>query len=112
ASFRFSAAFALPSLRPSILPPVSLSFVLKTAWRDARPSWRRLVFTAASVVLGVAALVAVGSFGTNLQRTLDDQARGLLGADLEVSARSAPTPETEALLAGLGRSEEHTSELQ
>jgi len=81
---------------------VSLSFVLKTAWRDARPSWRRLVFTAASVVLGVAALVAVGSFGGNLQRTLDDQARGLLGADLEVSARSAPTPETEALLAGLG----------
>jgi len=32
-------------------------------------------------VLGVAALVAVGSFGTNLQHTLDDQARGLLGAD-------------------------------
>lgn len=81
---------------------MSLSFVIKTAVRDARPAWRRLVFVAASVVLGVAALVAVGSFGRNLQAALDSQARGLLGADLEVSSRGALSPEGRAVLASLG----------
>ncbi len=81
---------------------MSCSFILKTAWRDARPSWRRLLLTSASIILGVAALVAVGSFGQNVQQALDMQARGLLGADLEVSARGAPTPEVEQALAALG----------
>lgn len=81
---------------------MSLAFILKTALRDARPSWRRLLFTAGSVVLGVAALVAVGSFGRNLQQELDSQARGLLGADLEVSVRGTPLPGAQAVLESLG----------
>lgn len=39
------------------------------------------------IVLGVAALVAVGSFSDNLQKTIDQQAKGLLGADLVVISR-------------------------
>jgi putative ABC transport system permease protein len=37
------------------------------AWRDSRASRRRLVLVSLSVVLGIAALVGIGSFADNLQ---------------------------------------------
>jgi putative ABC transport system permease protein len=66
-----------------------MNFILKMAWRDSRASRRRLVLASFSIVLGVAALVAIGSFNANLQQAIDDQAKTLLGADLRVQARSA-----------------------
>ena len=65
-----------------------MNFILKMAWRDSRASRRRLVLYSLSVVLGIAALVAIGSLGANLERAIDDQAKGLLGADLIVTGRS------------------------
>src|SRR3954466_1996574 len=65
-----------------------MTFVLKMAWRDSRASRRRLVLFSFSVVLGIAALVAIGSLGANLERGIDDQAKGLLGADLIITGRS------------------------
>src|SRR6188768_848884 len=65
-----------------------MTFVLKMAWRDSRASRRRLVLFSFSVVLGIAALVAIGSLGTNLEHGIDDQAKGLLGADLIITGRN------------------------
>jgi putative ABC transport system permease protein len=65
-----------------------MNFILKMAWRDSRASRRRLVLFSFSVVLGIAALVAIGSLGANLERAIDDQAKGLLGADLVVTGRT------------------------
>lgn len=79
-----------------------MSFVLKMAWRDSRASRRRLILFSLSIVLGVAALVAIGSFNSNLRQAIDGQARGLLGADLAVQSRSTLTPEAQAFLDGLG----------
>jgi putative ABC transport system permease protein len=64
-----------------------MTFILKMAWRDSRASRRRLLLFSSSVVLGIAALVAIGSLGINLQRGIDEQAKGLLGADLIVTGR-------------------------
>jgi putative ABC transport system permease protein len=61
-------------------------------------SRRRLVLVSLSIVLGVAALVAIGSFSANLQRAIDDQSKGLLGADLAVKARATPSAEAEAFI--------------
>lgn len=72
------------------------------AWRDSRASRRRLVLFSLSIVLGISALVAIGSFNANLQAAIDGQARTLLGADLEVSSRSALAPEAETFLGTLG----------
>ncbi len=85
-----------------------MNFVLRMAWRDSRASRRRLLLFSLSIVLGVAALVAIGSFGANLRRAIDGQAKALLGADLAVQSRSALSPEARAFLDGLGgeRSEE------
>ncbi len=65
-----------------------MNFVLRMAWRDSRASRRRLVLFSFSVVLGIAALVAIGSLGANLERGIDEQAKGLLGADLIITGRT------------------------
>ena len=75
-----------------------MNFILKMAWRDSRASRRRLVMASLSIVLGVAALVAIGSFNANLRSAIDDQAKTLLGADLRVQGRVAFTPEVATAL--------------
>lgn len=72
------------------------------AWRDSRSSRKRLLLYMSSIVLGVAALVAITSFGQNLEEAVDDQAKTLLGADLEISSRQPFSPEVETLLNSLG----------
>lgn len=52
------------------------------AWRDSRRSRSRLLLFMSSIVLGIAALVGINSFGHNLARSISDQSRELLGADL------------------------------
>ncbi len=79
-----------------------MNFIFKMAWRDSRTSRRRLVLFSLSIVLGVAALVAIGSFSANLRRAIDGQSKGLLGADLEVASRSAIGPEARAFIQGIG----------
>jgi putative ABC transport system permease protein len=72
------------------------------AWRDTRTSRGRLLLFSSSIVLGVAALAAIGSLGTNLERAVEEQARTLLGADLVISSRQAFSAEEESLMKGLG----------
>lgn len=79
-----------------------MNFVFKMAWRDSRTARRRLVLFSLSIVLGVAALVAIGSFSANLRRAIDDQSKGLLGADLAVKARATPSPAAEAFIDSIG----------
>ncbi|HWA10374.1 MAG TPA: FtsX-like permease family protein [Opitutaceae bacterium] len=79
-----------------------MNFILKMAWRDSRASRRRLLLFSLSVVLGIAALIAIGSFSANLDRAIQEQAKGLLGADLVVVARTAPDAALRDYLAGLG----------
>jgi putative ABC transport system permease protein len=56
-----------------------------------------------AIVLGIAALVAINSFGDNLARSIDDQARELLGADLTLSWNRPPSAKTNQLLKTIGR---------
>lgn len=79
-----------------------MNFVLRMAWKDSRASRRRLALFSLSVVLGIAALVAIGSFGANLRVAIDDQARGLLGADLVITSRQTIPPAVWAHLATVG----------
>ncbi|MEO6001862.1 MAG: FtsX-like permease family protein [Opitutus sp.] len=79
-----------------------MTFILKMAWRDSRASRRRLVLVSLSIVLGIAALVGIASIGDNLQRTVEQQTKSLLGADLTVTSRQDFTPEILAYLDTLG----------
>ncbi len=74
---------------PHFSPPSASPFngwLWKMAWRDSRRSRRRLFLFMSAIVLGIAALVAINSFGDNLARSVDEQAQELLGADLVLSA--------------------------
>lgn len=87
-----------------------MKFILKMAWRDTRASRRRLLLFSLAIVLGVAALVAVGSLRDNLRSAVEDQTKALLGADLVINSRAALTPEAQQFIDGLGgeRSDEIT----
>jgi putative ABC transport system permease protein len=63
-----------------------MRFILLMAWRDSRASRRRLALYSVSVVLGIAALVSIGSLGANIRRAIQTEAKGLLGADLFVTS--------------------------
>ncbi len=58
------------------------SWILKMAFRDFRKNISRLLLFVSSIVVGIAALVAISSFGENLTQDIDNQAKELLGADL------------------------------
>ena len=72
------------------------------AWRDSRASRRRLLFFSSSISLGIAALVAIGSLGRNLQSAIREQSKALLGADLVLSSRQPLGTEAEALIQEVG----------
>ncbi len=81
---------------------ISNPFVWKMAWRESRSSLGKLMLFVSSIVLGVAALVSITSFGDNLDRAIDQQAKTLLGADLEIDGRMEFNPEMIALFDSLG----------
>ncbi len=84
--------------KDSILNP----WLWKMAWRDSRTHRRRLFLFMSSIVLGIAALTAIRSFGDSLESAIDDQAKSLLGADLMIRSRQVFSPETEALIDSIG----------
>jgi putative ABC transport system permease protein len=78
-------------------------FVLAMAWRESRASRRTLLLLLASVSVGVAALVAIQSFGDSVRSEVRRQARALLGADLSLASGAPFSPKAEALLEQLAR---------
>lgn len=87
---------------------LNLAWLARMAWRDSRKNRSRLFLFIASIVIGIAALVAIDSLSNNLRREIDLQAAELLGADLEISNRRPYTREQLQLIDSLGdrRSEE------
>ncbi|MFV1987077.1 MAG: ABC transporter permease [Gemmatimonadota bacterium] len=76
-------------------------FAARMARRELRASGRRLALFITSVSVGVAAIVAVGGFRSNVLLSLQNQGRLLLGADLELESRFPFPPEVDALLDSL-----------
>ncbi len=82
---------------------MNFSWLFRMAWRDSRRSRQRLLLFMSAIVLGIAALVAINSFGDNLARSIDEQARELLGADLTLSWNRPPSRQTGQLARIFGR---------
>lgn len=64
----------------------NFSFLIRTALRDSRKDRAKLILFMSSIILGVAALVAINSFNYNLVDDVGDEAKKLLGADIVVSS--------------------------
>lgn len=82
---------------------MNMTWLFNMAWRDSRRSRQRLLLFMSAIVLGIAALVAINSFGDNLARSIDDQARELLGADLTLSWNRPPSRSMQQLMKTIGR---------
>ena len=80
------------------------------AWRDSRRNRSRLFLFISSIILGIAALVAIYSFEYNLRQDIDSQAKSLLGADMVIETNKAVQKDILPVLMALGdeRSEERT----
>lgn len=68
-------------------------WVWTMAWRDARHNFSRLFLFVASLITGIAAVVALDSLNNSLQEDIDRNARELLGADYVVNASKKFEPE-------------------
>ena len=60
-------------------------WIMTMAARDFRKNGSKLILFISSIITGIAALVAISSFGDNLTKDIDRQAKELLGADLVLS---------------------------
>lgn len=79
-----------------------MGWLFKMAWRDSRKNRSRLFLFLSSIILGIAALVAVYSFKDNLQNDIDRQAKELTGADLIVESRKTVSKQTLQMLRTMG----------
>ncbi len=80
-----------------------MTWLFLMAFRDSRRSRSRLFLFMSAIVLGIAALVGINSFGENLARSIDDQARELIGADLVLSTTQPIKPALQQTFNRLGQ---------
>lgn len=94
----------------SNLKSLNFPWLFKMAWRDSRRNRSRLLLFVSSIILGIAALVAIYALGDNMRQEIDRQAASLLGADLEISTNREPGAGIKGLVDSLGdqRSEERS----
>ncbi len=71
-------------------------FSFTMARRDARRSLLRLLASGATIALGIAVLVSVGSLSEEVSDSVHRESKALLGADLSIRARTAFSDEVEA----------------
>lgn len=69
------------------------AWVWKMAWRDGRHNLSRLFLFSASLITGIAAVVAIASLNYSLQDELNRNAKELLGADLVINSNKKFTSE-------------------
>jgi len=91
-------------------PGLNFGWLILMAWRDSRRNRLRLFLFISSIILGIAALVAIYSFEYNLRQDIDLQAKSLLGADMVIETNKAVQNDILPVLMALGdeRSEERT----
>lgn len=85
-------------------------WILKMAWRDSRRNRSRLILFVSSIILGIAAMVAIYSVGDNMRGEVDRQAASLLGADLELRSNKQVSDTIKKLADSIGdrRSEQRS----
>jgi putative ABC transport system permease protein len=63
-----------------------MNFVFSMALREVRSSWQRLLFFFGCIAIGICAIVAIRSVIRNFNEVLTSDARGVLGADIEIQS--------------------------
>ncbi len=80
---------------------MQIPWLFKMAWRDAKTSKVRLLLFMASIILGIAAVVSIQLFSTNLKDTIQRQSKIMMGADFIIDSRQIPTVRAQAIIDSL-----------
>ncbi|MGB5554834.1 MAG: FtsX-like permease family protein [Flavobacteriaceae bacterium] len=72
------------------------------AWRDGKASFKRLFLFMASIVLGIAALVSIQSFGDNLKQNFNTQSKALMGSDFLITGNQPHSEKVQSIIDSLG----------
>ncbi len=80
---------------------LQIPWLFKMAWRDAKASKVRLLLFMASIILGIAAVVSIQLFSTNLKDNIQRQSKNLIGADFIIDSRQVPTARAQAIIDSL-----------
>jgi len=86
----------------STFSKAGFGWLLKMAWRDGKASGRKLVLFMASIVLGIAAVVSIQSFGENLKENISLQSKSLMGADYKIDTNKPPNERITGIIDSLG----------
>lgn len=78
------------------------NWLLKMAWRDGKASATKLSLFIASIVLGIAAVVSIQSFGENLRDNIALQSKSLMGADYIIGSDKPMNDRVTAIIDSLG----------
>ncbi len=79
-----------------------LSWLFKIAWRDGKSSVKKLTLFMASIVLGIAAVVSIQSFGENLKTNIAKESKALMGADFKIDSDNPPNEKVIQIMDSLG----------
>ena len=77
-------------------------WILKMAWRDGKASGNKLILFMASIVLGIAAVVSIQSFGQNLKENIQLQSKSLMGADFTIDSDKPVNEKVQEIIDSLG----------
>ena len=77
-------------------------WILKMAWRDGKASGSKLILFMASIVLGIAAVVSIQSFGQNLKENIQLQSKSLMGADFTIDSDKPLNEKVQGIIDSLG----------
>ncbi|HTD40374.1 MAG TPA: FtsX-like permease family protein [Mucilaginibacter sp.] len=81
---------------------LNIPWLFEMAWRDSRRNRSRLFLFISSIIFGIAALVAIYSFGFNLKKDVDNQAATLIGSDLSIYSNKPVDASMKPLIDSLG----------
>jgi putative ABC transport system permease protein len=79
-----------------------VKWLFRMAWRDGRASGKKLLLFMASIVLGIAAVVAIQSFSDSLKSNISSQSRSLMGADFTIDSNHPPNEKVQGIIDSLG----------
>ena len=86
----------------SLRNSAGISWLCKMAWRDFKASAGKLSLFMLSIVLGIAAIVSIQSFGETLKTNIALQSKSLMGADFKIDSDNELTQDAQQIVDSLG----------
>lgn len=83
----------------------SAKWLFKMAWRDGKASGKKLTLFMASIVLGIAAVVSIQSFGETLKANISAESKALMGADFKIDSDDPPNERVQKIMDSIGGAE-------